>query len=94
MAYLDNYALLSNPNLNQRTKIAVIKAAHFVLAGGSTDEKILAAAKQAVAFPDQSVNWFMTYIVMDETIAPIGEAATDANIQFVVDSKFEQLWGA
>lgn len=94
MAYVDNYTILNSGTLKNRAVIAVIKAAHYVLAGGSVNSTVIYNARQAVSSPDVAAARFMTYLAVDATVSAAGEAATDAEIQFVVDAKYAELWGA
>lgn len=92
MAYIDTFTLWSSANLRNRTTVAVAIAAQDVLNESPTTAnhtKRLAWAQFAQVNPFQESERFMWAVVSNPTIAVAGEACTDNDIQFVVNSNID-----
>lgn len=90
------HALLIDQNLFHRTKSAVLKTAQYVLSGGIGENvpAVKANAKFAAETNATSdATKFMGYIAWNTEEADQANI-TDAAIQFVVDSKYMEIWGA
>lgn len=96
LTHTQRHALLSDATLVKRVQIAVLKQAHYVLAGGtgSANPTIKAAAKYAAeTYATADATKFMGYVVWN---TEQGDQAniTDADIEFIVASKYQEIWGA
>lgn len=90
MAYLDTYNLrYTSANLKNRTVVAVAKAAYDILnedAGTANHANRVIWANQALADAQGKAEQMMWGLVTNATIAAAGDAATDNDVQFVVNS--------
>ena len=90
--YLEIHSLANDASLRGRTETAVAKAAHYVIAtgvGGAITATVLANAKIAAKAPGNEVTKFIWYVVLN--IAD--DTPSNADIQYVVDSKYVEIWG-
>jgi hypothetical protein len=92
MTDLQIYALQFNEDLSKIVTVAVAKAAQYCLAGGSTNPVVLATAKQAATNPMNFKGPFLWYAILngDVQINPTDQTA----IEYVVNLKYPEIWGA
>ena len=99
MAYIDEYALFSDTtnDLHKKVARAVDVAARDVISEdvGTTNHEIRYAwAKWIRADPDRIVNEahrIMMHVLDNETVASAGNAATDNDVQFVVNGLVDTI---
>lgn len=93
MPLIDVYLLSQNANIQQRTQMAMITAALWIIAGGGNPSASrVAAARDAMQNPAQQMKNFIWYVVADAAVQAQGEAVPDAVIQSVIDSNYPVLW--
>lgn len=98
MDYDDIFALRNSLALKQKATVAVVTIATYILDGGAPgfptlSLNILNNAQHAKDDPFGAADKFMWDIAMDGTVQSEGEAATDAHVHAVVNSKYPEVWG-
>lgn len=91
--YAEIQTLANDPALRGRTETAIAKAAQYVIAagvGGAITATVLANARVAAKSPANEVTKFIWYVVLNI----VNAAPTNPDIQFIVDSKYVEIWGA
>ena len=93
MSLTEQFNTLNNQNLRNRTKMAVLNASRDILNAENPEPNVLNFAKTAMREPqnDSWLNLAMYKIVLNPTIVAAGENATDNDIQFVVNSEFQNI---
>lgn len=101
MTYPEILALRNSPTLKSKAAVAVAIIADYVLnyvLGANSPAipgvtlNVLLNAQRAKEDPLVAADKFMWAIAMDGTVQSEGEAATDAHVHAVVNSKYTEVW--
>lgn len=90
-------AIFGNQALRDRTKAAMLKAAFDVLnedAGTNNHANRVALAAQAFQAVDTYVDAFMASVANNATVQSAGGAATDNDLQYIVNSNWDAVANA
>jgi hypothetical protein len=92
--YAATAALMQNVAFHDRTKIACLHYATYILGEAVSvpaHSSRLRWAQNTTASPDQSAVNVMPILVMDDKVQADGDAISDANLQIAVETSVNQL---
>lgn len=96
--YLQTWALANQEQMRRRVEVAVVRAAQYQIARGDTaSPQETAWARHILRGPDAisaAANVAVWAVVTDPSVEPLGEGATDAQIQAAVDARLPELIAA
>lgn len=95
IAYNIAYSLLDDPTLRDRVRYAILHSAAYVLiedpATPDHADRIDWARKAFAEALQMPIRQVMVYVITDATVAQVGAAATDAQLQAAIDAAIPYL---
>ena len=93
--YISSAALMTDPSFNNRSQIACLHFAQYIIGEDPTTAAHttrLKWAQQTVASPAAAVAQIMTTLVMDAKVQAVGSTILDADLQTAVETSINKFF--